>query len=159
MVMRPEPLANCLDAAIATYSKPPQVILLTPTGGQFRQSVACSLSQEEGLILICGRYEGIDQRIIDAYVTTSLTIGNYILTGGEVAAMVVIEATSRLIPGVLGNQISREDESIASDNSFHGEAPLYTKPRVFRGKEVPEILLSGDHARIASWRKKKATSD
>ena len=152
MVMRPEPIASALDALIAQQPGLWRV-LLTPQGEVFDQSIARDLAaRDPGLILIAGRYEGFDERV-RSIVDQELSIGDYVLNGGEMAAMVVIEAVSRLIPGVLGNPQSLKEESFG-----HGmlEYPHYTRPEEFRGMRVPEILLSGDHEKIRVWREKQS---
>jgi tRNA (guanine37-N1)-methyltransferase len=113
-------------------------------------------SKEKELVFLCGRYEGIDQRIIDLHVDEEVSLGDFILVGGEVAAMAMIEACIRLVPGALGNRASAEQESIGSDDSIALEAPVYTKPSIFEGLSVPEALLSGDHKRIAAWREEQS---
>jgi tRNA (guanine37-N1)-methyltransferase len=151
MVMRAEPLAK---ATLFAKSQTPQesiVVLLSASGTPFTQPMAQDFSQRAALILICGRYEGVDQRFIESYVDSEISIGPYVLMGGEVAAMVLIEASSRLIPGVLGNQDSLKEESFGA---IELEYPHYTRPPEFEGRAVPEVLLSGDHAKIAAWRKK-----
>ncbi|MCM1179606.1 MAG: tRNA (guanosine(37)-N1)-methyltransferase TrmD [Clostridium sp.] len=135
--------------------KPLRVVYLTPQGNVFRQSIARELSEEEDLILLCGHYEGIDERVLDLIVTDHLSIGDYVLTGGELPAMVVIDAVSRLIPGVLGNGASAEFET------FHEnllEYPQYTRPEEFMGRKVPEVLLSGHHKNIETWRKEQSVN-
>jgi len=155
MLMKPDPLVAAIEAVAG--AKGPQregkVILLSPQGRRFDQKMAEQLSQEERLTLVCGRYEGVDQRAIDLAVDEEVSIGDYVLCGGEVAAMVLIEAVTRLVPGVLGNPASLESES------FQGsvlEGPQYTRPAVFRGLEVPEVLRSGNHAAVARWREEQA---
>jgi tRNA (guanine37-N1)-methyltransferase len=127
--------------------------MLTPQGRVFSQSIAEDLSQHEKIALICGRYEGIDERIREHLVTDEISIGDYVLTGGELPALIVIDAVSRLIPGVLGDPDGATDDSHASGLL---EYPHYTRPPEFRGWEVPEILLSGDHAKVAKWRREQS---
>ncbi|HSQ84822.1 MAG TPA: tRNA (guanosine(37)-N1)-methyltransferase TrmD, partial [Desulfobacterales bacterium] len=148
MVMKPEPLAAAIRAATrkAPLSKR---ILLTPQGRRFDSNVAHELSSIDGLILICGRYEGVDERICLDLIDDEISIGDYVLTGGELAAMVIIDAVARLIPGVLGGEESAEKDSF-SDSVL--EYAQYTRPRSFEGHDVPEILLSGDHKKIENWR-------
>ena len=148
MVMKPEPLVAAIEDARAA-SPQARVILLSPQGRVFTQQVAARLAQEKALVLICGRYEGVDERV-KAFVDEELSIGDYTLSGGEPAATVVIDAVARLIPGVLGNDNSAADESF-SDGLL--EYPQYTRPEEFRGMKVPEVLLSGDHERIKRWRR------
>ena len=148
MVMKPEPIAAALDA-LREQGPPPRVILLTPQGRLFHQGTARELSQCPRLVLVCGRYEGVDERIARYYVDDELSLGDYILTGGELAAMVVIDAVARLLPGVLGNAASAETDSFAEAIL---EYPQYTRPQEFRGYSVPDILLSGNHQAIRRWR-------
>jgi tRNA (guanine37-N1)-methyltransferase len=148
MVMKPEPIATALDA-LRNQGPTPRVILLTPQGRLFHQGVARELSQCPRLVLLCGRYEGVDERIARHYVDDELSLGDYILTGGELAAMVVIDAVARLLPGVLGNAASAEADSFAEPIL---EYPQYTRPQEFRGDSVPDILLSGNHQAIRRWR-------
>jgi len=145
MVLMPEPLA----AAIEAVDPPRPLFHLGPSGRRFDQALARELAAGDGFSLLCGRYEGVDQRIVDHWCDDQLSIGDYVLAGGEVAAMVVLEAVGRLVPGVMGNDASAEEESFS-----HGllEYPQYTRPAEFRGHEVPEVLRSGDHGRIARWR-------
>jgi len=150
MVMRPEPWGEALDALASAGT---HVVVPTPAGRLFTQELAHELAAEQHLIFACGRYEGIDQRVLDHTEATEVSIGDYVLFGGEVAVLVIVEALTRLLPGVLGNADSLLDESHA-----HGllEAPLYTKPADWRGHEVPEILRSGDHSKIERWRRDRA---
>lgn len=152
MVMKPEPIVHALEA-VAPLGPPPHVVLLSPQGRLFDQAVARRLSAMERLVLICGRYEGVDERIARYFVDEEISIGDYILTGGELAAMVVVDAVSRLIPGVLGNEASAQAESFREPVLEH---PQYTRPQDFRGYRVPDVLLSGDHGRIARWRRRQA---
>jgi tRNA (guanine37-N1)-methyltransferase len=152
MVMKPEPIAAALDD-LHDQGPPPRVILLTPQGRLFHQEVARELSQCSRLVLVCGRYEGVDERIARYYVDDELSLGDYILTGGELAAMVVIDAVARLLPGVLGNAASAETDSFAEPIL---EYPQYTRPQEFRGHSVPDILLSGNHQAIRRWRQGQA---
>ncbi|SCL21337.1 tRNA (Guanine37-N(1)-) methyltransferase [Micromonospora rhizosphaerae] len=157
MVMRPEPWGEALDALAPPGATPPRLLVPSPAGGRFTQAMAYELATESHLLFACGRYEGIDQRVLDHAATrmpvTEVSIGDYVLFGGEVAVLVILEAVTRLLPGVLGNVGSLEEESHA-----HGllEAPMYTKPASWRGNEVPEVLRSGDHGRIARWRRDEA---
>ncbi len=148
MVMKPEPLITAIEDTRRRMNNP-RVILLTPQGRPFNQKEADRLAQEKGLVLICGRYEGIDERVKN-FVDDELSIGDYTMSGGELAAMVVIDTVARLIPGVLGNLRSPQEESF-SDGLL--EYPHYTRPEEFRGMKVPEVLLSGDHDRIKRWRR------
>jgi tRNA (guanine37-N1)-methyltransferase len=134
------------------YHKP-RVIYVTPQGSIFNQGMARELAQEEDLIFLCGHYEGIDERVLEMIVTDHISIGDYVLTGGELPAMVMIDAISRLVPGVLNNEVSSEFESL-QDNLL--EYPQYTRPEIFMGKRVPEVLLTGHHANIEAWRREQS---
>ncbi|MCL0064050.1 tRNA (guanosine(37)-N1)-methyltransferase TrmD [Dehalococcoidia bacterium] len=151
MVLMPEPLFSAVEA-IKGESRIP-VILLTPQGRLFTQQVAEELAAYSRFILVCGHYEGVDERVREYLVTDEISIGDYVLTGGELAAMVVCDAVVRLIPGVLGSP-----ESVRDDSHSGGllEYPQYTRPQIFRGWEVPPVLLSGNHAEIARWRREQA---
>jgi tRNA (guanine37-N1)-methyltransferase len=152
MVMKPGPIARALASVDRTEEKS-CVVLLTPQGEVFRQPLAWELSRLEQVVLLCGRYEGVDERVRELYVDREISIGDYVLSGGEPAAMVIMDAVCRLIPGALGNDTSN------AEDSFEGgllEYPHYTRPRVFEGLHVPEILLSGDHGRIKAWRRREA---
>ncbi|MFC2017895.1 tRNA (guanosine(37)-N1)-methyltransferase TrmD [Chloroflexota bacterium] len=155
MLMKPEPLFEAVESVKKeTESEPPdRVILLTPQGRLFSHQVAQELSIESHLILLCGHYEGVDERVREYLVTDEISIGEYILTGGELAAMVLVDAVVRLIPGVLGSDQAIEDDSYAKGLL---EYPQYTRPRVYRGWEVPPILLSGNHEEVARWRREQA---
>ena len=151
MVLTPEPVFTAVEAA-----QPPRpLLLLSPGGRRFDQSVAHELAEApaQGFSLLCGRYEGVDQRVVDHLCDGELSIGDYVLGGGEVAAMVVVEAVARLVPGVMGNAESATDESFTSGLL---EYPQYTRPATFRGHDVPEVLRSGDHARVDRWRRAAA---
>jgi tRNA (guanine37-N1)-methyltransferase len=150
MVMKPEPIFLAVESVAQPGT---DVILLSPIGRVFKQSVAAELARREHLILICGHYEGVDDRVREHLATDEISIGDYVLTGGELAAMVVIDAVTRLLPGVLGHAESAGDESHS-----HGllEYPQYTRPPEFRGWSVPERLLSGHHAEISKWRRRQA---
>lgn len=155
MVMTCQPIFDCFDdlkSKISEGSKT-RVIYMSPKGRIFNHSIAKELSEYDDLVFLCGHYEGVDQRVIDNLVDEEISIGDYIVTGGEVPACIVIDAVSRLIDGVLAERASYEDESVASGIL---EYPQYTKPRDFRGMTAPEVLLSGDHKRIARWRLEKA---
>ncbi len=158
MLMMAQPIASAIKAVKASIGENGEktpVIYLSPKGAVFRQEIARDISALDHVILLCGHYEGIDQRIIDKYVDMELSIGDYVLTGGEVAAMVVIDSVSRLIPGTLGSFESVLDESF-SDNNL--EYPQYTRPRIFEGMAVPEVLLNGNHAEILKWRTQQSRS-
>lgn len=149
MVLMPEPLF----AAVEAVGPPRPLFLLGPGGRRFDQDLARELAAGEGFSLLCGRYEGVDARVAEHLVDGELSIGDYVLGGGEVAAMVVLEAVGRLVPGVMGNRTSADDESFS-----HGllEYPQYTRPAEFRGWSVPEVLRSGDHGRVTRWRRAQA---
>jgi tRNA (guanine37-N1)-methyltransferase len=150
MVMKPEPIFAAVESLRAQNST---VILMTPQGKRFTQSTAAELSQEKHLIVICGHYEGVDHRVAEHLVDLEISIGDYVLTNGAIAAVVLVDATVRLLSGVLGHERSAADDSF-SDGLL--EAPQYTRPAEFRGWTVPEILLSGNHAEIIAWRKDEA---
>ena len=149
MVLGPEPVF----AAVEAVDPPRPLLLLGPGGSRFDQAWATQLAAGPGFALLCGRYEGVDQRVADHLVDGELSIGDFVLAGGEVAALAVIEAVARLVPGVMGNEESGRDESFG-DGLL--EYPHYTRPQVFRGWEVPDVLRSGDHARVARWRRAQA---
>ena len=153
MVMKPEPIYNAIMSVKKENSR---VIYLSPKGKVYDQNLANELSKEEHIVFLCGHYEGIDQRIIDNYITEEISIGDYVLTGGELASMVIIDSIARLIPGVLSTEESFKDESHYSGLL---EYPQYTRPREFNDLEVPDVLLSGNHKNIAEWRKYKALKD
>ncbi len=153
MVMMPGPVFACFEHVQNLSPRKGRVILLTPQGRKFDQAKARDLSSEERLILIAGRYEGFDERIRIGLGAEQISIGDYVLSGGELAAMVIIDAVARLLPGALGDEDSAKDESFSEGLL---EYPHYTRPEVFRGMKVPEILLSGDHGKIAEWRRRQA---
>lgn len=157
MVMRPDVWGRALDAVVEDAAGPPTLIVPTPAGRRFTQATATELAMAGHLVLACGRYEGIDQRVITEAETRmpvlELSIGDYVLAGGEVAAMVIIEAISRLIPGVLGNPESAGEDSFSGELTDLLEAPSYTRPSVYRGIPVPAVLTSGDHAAVAAYRR------
>lgn len=149
MVIKPEPAFRCLDKLLSER-RYDEVIYLTPQGTKFNQKRANKLSLKKNLILICGHYKGIDQRIIDKYVTSEISIGDYVLTGGETAAMVIIDTLVRLIPGVLNDSESALTDSFQTESGF--DAPVYTRPASYEGMDVPEVLLNGNHSEIQKWR-------
>lgn len=149
MVMQAEPVYASYQAVKEKIGYTPRVVYLTPQGGVFNQKMAQELAQEKDLVFLCGHYEGIDERVLEEIVTDYVSIGDYVLTGGELPAMVMIDTISRMVPGVLSNEESAMTESF-SDNLL--EYPQYSRPAVWRGKEVPEVLLSGHHANIEKWR-------
>ena len=148
------PVCRCYDH-IKEHAKaePSHVIYMTPQGKPWKQSMAESFAQEEHVVLLCGHYEGIDQRAIDAIVTDEVSIGDYVLTGGELAALVVADSISRLVPGVLGKEESFQDESFSEGLL---EYPQYTRPAVYNGQAVPDVLLSGNHQKIAAYRREQS---
>ena len=150
MLMTPQPIYDTYKHIVETHNiENPRVVYLTPKGKVYKQDIACDLSSNEDIILLCGHYEGIDQRIIDLIVTDEISIGDYVLTGGELPALIMIDSIARLIPGVLGQNESFEEESFKDDLL---EYPHYTRPREFMGMKVPDVLLSGNHQRIGKWR-------
>ena len=155
MVMKPGPLVEAIEALAGTKGaeRAARVLLLSPQGERLDQARIARMAGQRHLVLVCGRYEGVDQRVIDLAVDEEISIGDYVLSGGEVPAMAVIEAVARLLPGVLGNP-----ESAGSDSFEQGllEGPQYTRPAVFRGRAVPDVLLSGNHAAVARWRSEQA---
>lgn len=156
MVMMPGPVFDCIDHVRKLSPEKPRLILLTPQGRKFDQAKALELSRESRLILIAGKYEGFDERIRIGLDAEQISIGDYILNGGELAAMVLIDAVVRLLPGALGDEDSPKDDSFSESVGGGLEYPQYTRPETFRDMKVPDILLSGDHAKIAQWRKDQA---
>ncbi len=153
MVMQPGPVCCCYEALCSTLGKRPRVLYMTPQGKVFNQSIARELAMEEDLVFLCGHYEGIDERALSMIVTDYMSIGDYVLTGGELPAMVMVDCIARLVPGVLNNDESAEIESF-HDNLL--EYPQYTRPEVYEGMRVPEVLLSGHHKNIETWRRQES---
>lgn len=153
MVLTPQPIFDAVETIMKKNTTSPRIILMCPQGKTFTQKKAEELAKEEHLIFICGHYEGYDERIREFLVTDEISIGDYVLTGGELGAMVVIDSVVRLLPGALGNQQSALEDSFSSGLLEH---PHYTRPANFRGMKVPDILLSGNHAKINEWRRKKS---
>ena len=153
MVMQPEPIYLAYEDITQNIEKKPRVVYVTPQGAVFNQSMAEEFAKEEDLIFLCGHYEGVDERILEEIVTDYVSIGDYVLTGGELPAMVMIDAVSRLVPGVLNNEESAEFESF-HDNLL--EHPQYTRPVEFHGKRVPDVLLSGHHGNVDKWRREQS---
>lgn len=149
MIMRPDVLGRAIEA---NHTRG-RIIYMSPKGRPLTQKLAHELSREEELTIVCGRFEGIDERVIEAYNVEEISIGDYILTGGEQAAQIMLDAVVRLLPGVLGNEASLEDESF---ENFLLEYPQYTRPTEWEGRSVPEVLLSGHHRKIADWRREQA---
>ena len=164
MVMKPEPIfaavedlkRQTLNAQSNNKLQTPKIILMSPTGRRFDQQLAAQFSLEPHLIIVCGHYEGVDHRVIEHLVDMEISIGDYVLTNGAIAAVVFADAIVRLLPGTLGHEQSAVDDSFSSERSGL-EAPQYTRPAEFRGWKVPEVLLSGNHAEIAKWRKEQST--
>ena len=157
MVLKPEPVFAAAEDVLSKYSQELRrqmpVILMSPQGRLFQQSIAEELAAGPGMVLISGRYEGVDERIRQNLATDEISIGDYVLTGGELAAMVIVDAVVRLVPGVVGSEASVSEDSITTGLLQH---PLYTRPAEYRGLEVPPVLLSGNHAEIARWRREQA---
>ncbi|HZH33625.1 MAG TPA: tRNA (guanosine(37)-N1)-methyltransferase TrmD [Pyrinomonadaceae bacterium] len=159
MVLKPEPIFAAIESLTGTseradYPAGTRIVLLTPQGRQFKQTAAKELVESAAhLVLICGRYEGVDERVNDELVTDEISIGDYVLSGGEPAALVIVDALTRLLPGALGSETSAVNDSFENDLL---DCPHYTRPAEFRGKRVPEVLLNGNHAEIERWRKEKA---
>lgn len=153
MVMQAEPIYRAYEALVEKIGKKPRVIYMTPQGQTFNQSIAEDLAKEEDLVFLCGHYEGVDERVLEMIATDYLSAGDYVLTGGELPAMMMIDCISRLVPGVLNNNVSAEFETF-HDNLL--EYPQYTRPEVFQGKKVPDILLSGHHANVEKWRREQS---
>ncbi|MFB4167520.1 tRNA (guanosine(37)-N1)-methyltransferase TrmD [Virgibacillus sp. JSM 102003] len=153
MVLTPQPVFDAVDAVVRDRPTKPRVVLMCPQGEPYNQKKAEELAKEEHLVFICGHYEGYDERIREQLVTDEISIGDYVLTGGELGAMVVIDSVVRLLPDVLGNKESAPEDSFSTGLLEH---PQYTRPANFRGMKVPDILLSGDHAKIKAWRRKES---
>ncbi|PYL23612.1 MAG: tRNA (guanosine(37)-N1)-methyltransferase TrmD [Verrucomicrobia bacterium] len=154
MVMKPEPIFAAVEDLLGQIDEKSKIILMSPAGRRLDQSIAERFSRESHLIIICGHYEGIDHRVIEHLVNLEISIGDYVLTNGAIAAVVLVDAIVRLLPGVLGHQQSAADDSFSPESSGL-EAPQYTRPAEFRGWKVPEVLLSGNHAEIEKWRKEQ----
>jgi len=150
MLLKPDVLGGAIDHVLLLHSKKPMVVYLSPQGEKFNNVMAKELSQIENIILVCGRYEGVDHRFIELYVDREISIGDYVLSGGELAAAVVIDAVSRFVPGVVGREDSVLNDTFENSTLKY---PQYTRPRVYKGLEVPEVLMSGNHADIEKWRK------
>lgn len=159
MVMKPEPIFAAVEELRREWEssnaerKRSKAVLMSPAGRRFHQTLAAELSQESHLIIVCGHYEGVDHRVVEHLADMEISIGDYVLTNGAIAAVVLVDGVVRLLPGVLGHEESAVDDSFASGLL---EAPQYTRPAEFRGWKVPEVLLSGNHAQIAAWRKEQA---
>lgn len=155
MVLKPEPFFAAVEGLFGSVAARPRTVLLTPRGVPLTQQKVAALAEEPGMLILCGRYEGIDERVHSALATDEISIGDYVLAGGEVAACVLVEAVTRLLPGVMGNETSGTDESF-SDGLL--EYPQYTRPAEFRGMSVPPVLLSGDHGAVDRWRHEQAVA-
>ena len=153
MLMQAEPVYQCYRALEEKMNKKPRVVYLSPQGKTFNQRMAEEFAQEEELVFLCGHYEGIDERVLEEIVTDYVSIGDYVLTGGELPAMIMVDAISRLVPGVLHNDVSAEFESF-QDNLL--EYPQYSRPEMWHDKKVPEVLMSGHHANIEKWRREQS---
>ncbi|HEX7355919.1 MAG TPA: tRNA (guanosine(37)-N1)-methyltransferase TrmD [Mycobacteriales bacterium] len=153
MVMRPEPWWEALTAIGAGGAR---VVVPTPAGRRFDQAYAADLARAERLVICCGRYEGIDQRVVDHWATDEISLGDYVLGGGEAAALVIVEAAARLVPGLVGNVESISDDSFGAGPDGMLEGPVYTRPETYEGYVVPAVLRSGDHAAIARWRREQS---
>ncbi len=151
MLLQVAPTVACVEAITHMDQRRPRLLMMTPQGRRLDQPFAEELATAERIVLLCGRYEGFDQRVIDILEPEEVSVGDFVLNGGEVAAMVVIDAVVRLLPGVLGDELSSFDDSFSRGNRLL-EFPQYTRPREFRGHRVPDVLLTGDHAKIAAWR-------
>ena len=160
MVMKPEPLQEGVDSlkkeGEANGERPPRVVLMSPQGVPFDQSTANRLSRLQSVLIVCGHYEGVDERFIRHTVDEEISIGDFVLTGGELAAMIVIDAVVRLLPGALGHPGSAAGDSFGTGTGGILQGPVYTRPRVWKDLPVPDVLTSGDHARIATWRRQQA---
>lgn len=153
MILKPEPLFKALEHIKKKAPKKSPVIYFTPRGRKLSQKQVERFSQYQSIILLCGRYEGIDQRVIDTFVDYEISLGDYVLSGGEIPALAFIDSISRYIPGILGNEVSVQEESFSEKLEGKREYPLYTQPRIFKGLPVPDVLLSGNHQAIEEWKK------
>ena len=153
MLMKPDPICDCFDAITASCTEKPYTVYMSPKGTLFTQEKAREMAKKDHIVILCGHYEGVDQRAIDAIADEEISIGDYVLTGGEIPAVVLVDAVSRLIPGVLADPECYEKESL-TDSLL--EYPQYTRPYDFRGEKVPEVLISGHHEKIEAWRREMA---
>ena len=153
MVMRPEPFINSVNELKKTDHLTPYVIMTSPKGNNLDEKKVLELSKKESIYILCGRYEGVDQRVSELVVDEEISIGNFIVSGGEVPAMIISDSIIRKIPGILGSSESNKNETFSIKNDYSNKEPVYTKPRIFMGIQVPEILLSGDHSKIDEWKK------
>jgi tRNA (guanine37-N1)-methyltransferase len=153
MLLKPQPLFEAVEAILPERSEKTRVVLLSAQGHLFGQKAAEELARQDELLLICGRYEGIDERVVEHLADEEISIGDYVLSGGELGAAIVVDAVARLLPGVLGNEDSSRNESFSEENEGLLDCPQYTRPAEFRGWKVPDVLLSGNHAEIRQWRR------
>ena len=153
MVMRPEPFVNSVLELKESDQYTPYVIMTSPNGNNFDEKKVIELSKKESVYILCGRYEGVDQRVNDLVVDEEISVGSFIVSGGEVPAMIISDSIIRKIPGILGSSESNKNETFSIDNNYSKKEPVYTKPRLFMGAEVPNVLLSGDHSKIDQWKK------
>ena len=153
MLLKPEPIYECYQAIVAQSEARPLCVYMSPKGRVLDQALACELAQQEHVLFLCGHYEGVDQRVLDRIVDMELSIGDYVLTGGELPAAVAVDCIARLVPGVLA-----EEECFTEESHYGGllEYPHYTRPQVFQGESVPEVLLGGNHGEIERWRRRRA---
>jgi tRNA (guanine37-N1)-methyltransferase len=153
MLLKPQPLFEAVESILPVRSEETRVVLLSAHGRPFKQALARELAQIEELVLICGRYEGVDERVAEYLADEEISVGEYVLSGGELGAAIVVDAVARLLPGVLGNEDSSRNESFSDENEGLLDCPQYTRPAEFRGWKVPDVLLSGNHAEIRRWRR------
>jgi tRNA (guanine37-N1)-methyltransferase len=153
MLLKPQPLFEAVESILPVRCETTRVVLLSAHGRPFKQALARELAQVEELVLICGRYEGVDERVAEYLADEEISIGEYVLSGGELGAAIVVDAVARLLPGVLGNEDSSRNESFSDENEGLLDCPQYTRPAEFRGWKVPDVLLSGNHAEIRRWRR------
>jgi tRNA (guanine37-N1)-methyltransferase len=153
MVLKPEPVFECLDELLLGFERHPRMLLPAPVGRRLTQGFVRELSAEDHLVILCGRYEGYDERIVHGWPFEEVSIGDYVLTGGEVPAMVLVDAVTRLIPGALGHDLSALQDSFEKPLLDH---PHYTRPAEYRGMKVPDVLISGNHAKVEQWRREQS---
>ena len=153
MVLKPEPICECIETLLDGLDRRPRMILPSPVGVPFNQRLARELAKEELLLFLCSRYEGYDERIVAAWDFEEISLGDYVLMGGEIPTMAMVEAVARLVPGVLGHDLSAIEDSFERPRLDH---PHYTRPREYRGRAVPEVLVSGDHKKVAEWREEQS---
>ena len=156
MLLKPQPLFEAVEAILPERNQNRKTVLLSAQGARFTQALAEDFARLEDLLLICGRYEGVDERVAEHLVDDELSVGDFVLSGGELAAAMVVDAVARLVPGVLGNEQSSRNESFSGDNEGFLDCPQYTRPAEFRGLKVPDVLLGGNHEEIKRWRRAAA---